>query len=230
MNEPDRENGIRALRKYIGASDDAISKLLIYERLLIKWQKAQNLVSRETIDAFWTRHICDSARLLTVVKRPAVWMDIGSGAGLPGLVSAILQHDRVASSGYGHVYLVESNTRKAAFLRAVIRETGVTATVFNDRIEAVFSQQTLELGIDYISARALAPLSSLLGFCQAPSGRGVRCFFHKGRDIDAEIAEAADKWNFDLVKHAASLSANSSDDGIVLEVSHIRDKFAKGRG
>lgn len=222
MNKSDRLQGISILRNELGVSAEILEKLKIFEDLLLKWQKAQNLVSRETLETFWIRHICDSARLSMIVSEPARWLDLGSGAGLPGLVMAILQSGNYDLEPNTYVYLVESNTRKVSFLRNVIRETGLRAEVCNERIEVAVQRK--DLSVSHISARALASLNNLLSLSKPQIDLGARCFFHKGRDIDAEIEEASNNWDFNLVKHSAWLSKEAPSDGIILEVSNISHK------
>ena len=226
MSEGDRALGVSILQHEFGVSEASIDKLKIFEALLIKWQKAQNLVSRETIDSIWLRHICDSARLSMVVKEPMRWLDLGSGAGLPGLVTAILQSEESSAGADSYVYLVESNTRKASFLRSVIRETKLSAEVYNERIEVAADRK--DISVTHISARALAPLDRLLGLSKPQTDKGAHCFFHKGRDIDAEIEEATNNWDFNLIKHSVWASKQVPSDGIILEVSNISRKVFNG--
>ena len=226
MSESDRALGVSILQHEFGVSEASIDKLKIFEALLIKWQKAQNLVSRETIDSIWLRHICDSARLSMVVKEPMRWLDLGSGAGLPGLVTAILQSEESSAGADSYVYLVESNTRKASFLRSVIRETKLSAEVYNERIEVAADRK--DISVTHISARALAPLDRLLGLSKPQTDKGAHCFFHKGRDIDAEIEEATNNWDFNLIKHSVWASKQVPSDGIILEVSNISRKVFNG--
>lgn len=225
MSNSDSALGLSILRDELNVSDDCLEKLKLYVALLIKWQKIQNLVSRETIDSIWLRHICDSARLSMIVQDPARWLDLGSGAGLPGLVTAILQSGSAGSELGPCVYLVESNTRKASFLRSVIRETGLQAKVYNERIEIAVQRE--EISATHISARALASLDSLFALSKPQTDCGARCYFHKGRDIDAEIEEAANNWDFNLVKHSVWASKKAPSDGIILEVSCINRKIAQ---
>ncbi|MEP2942710.1 MAG: 16S rRNA (guanine(527)-N(7))-methyltransferase RsmG [Hyphomicrobiales bacterium] len=226
MSNSDSALGLSILRDELNVSDDCLEKLKAYVSLLIKWQKVQNLVSRETIDSIWLRHICDSARLSMIVQEPARWLDLGSGAGLPGLVTAILQSGSAGESFEPCVHLVESNTRKASFLRSVIRETELHAKVYNERIEVAVQRE--EISATHISARALASLDSLFALSKPQTDRGARCYFHKGRDIDAEIEEAANNWDFNLVKHSVWASKQAPSDGIILEVSNINSKLAQG--
>ena len=226
MSESDRALGVSILQHEFGVSEASIEKLKIFEALLIKWQKVQNLVSRETIDSIWLRHICDSARLSMVVKEPMRWLDLGSGAGLPGLVTAILQSEESPAGADSYVYLVESNTRKASFLRSVIRQTKLSAEVYNERIEVAVDRK--DISVTHISARALAPLDRLLGLSKPQTDKGAHCFFHKGRDIDAEIEEATNNWDFNLIKHSVWASKQVPSDGIILEVSNISRKVFNG--
>src|SRR5690606_37210828 len=127
----------------------------IYVDLLRRWQDVKNLVGPRTLDQIWTRHIADSAQLLRLAPDARRWIDIGSGAGFPGLVLAILMREEPDRE----VHLVESNSRKCAFLRAVSRETGARAQVHAGRIQDVLPRLG---GADVLTARALAPLPELL--------------------------------------------------------------------
>jgi 16S rRNA (guanine527-N7)-methyltransferase len=182
--------------------------------LLSEWQRVHNLVARSTLDDIWTRHIADSFQL--VENAPAnwrEWVDLGSGAGFPGLVIAIAakQHER-------HVTLVESNAKKAAFLRAAIRETEVTATVANERIES--HAQKFGRKTDVVSARALAPLPELLALAEPYAHKETLMLFLKGREYVHEIEAAAQSFDFDVVD---SESATDSD-GRVLAIRNVRAK------
>lgn len=177
-----------------------------------KWAKAINLVAASTTGDLWNRHIADSAQLFQLQPKPLTWIDLGSGGGFPGLITAIL----LAEGGEGWVHLVESNQKKASFLRNAILETGARATVHAMRIEdAVREVPTC----DAISSRALADLRQLLTLA-APwmvSNNSLRAYFHKGRDYAREISEAHSDWTFDLVKHVSQVDAES----VILEVSNL---------
>ena len=139
-------------------SRETLTRLLAYQALLGRWQQRINLVGPATLDDFWARHAADSAQLLALAGDRRIWLDLGSGGGFPGLVVAIM----LAESG-GHVHLVESDGRKAAFLRTVIREVGVPASVHNRRAEELAMAGEASLAdVQVISARALAPLPDLL--------------------------------------------------------------------
>ncbi|WP_019402625.1 MULTISPECIES: 16S rRNA (guanine(527)-N(7))-methyltransferase RsmG [unclassified Chelatococcus] len=170
--------------------DGALPAFDIYVDLLRRWQDVKNLVGPRTLDHVWTRHIADSAQLLPLAPTARKWIDIGSGAGFPGLVLAILLRNRED----GEVHLVESNSRKCAFLRAVSRETGARAQVHAGRIEDVLPS----LGqADVLTARALAPLTDLLDLGKDLLRTGAIGVFPKGQDLEAELTVAAKSWNID---------------------------------
>ncbi len=193
---------------------DVAVDLKTFEVMLKKWQAAQNLVSRETLDAFQERHIVDSLQTLPFLPPEAVEVfDLGSGGGLPGLPLAI------ALKGVGTRFsLCESNARKTAFLRAVNRDLGLGARVLHSRIEALDSRETGRG--DVILARALAPLNRLFELAFPLLAPGGILVFHKGRENGAEIDQAGADWRFDVVKHASA----TSDEGVVLEISNLRPK------
>ncbi|AXS38807.1 16S rRNA (guanine(527)-N(7))-methyltransferase RsmG [Breoghania sp. L-A4] len=204
----------------ISVSRETRERLEAYVALLRRWQPAQNLVSASTLDAVWTRHVADSAQLYRLAPDARRWIDFGSGAGFPGLVTAILLAGKADASG-AMVHLVESNQRKVAFLRTVIRETGIPATVHAGRIDSVTKDWSEP--IDAVSARALADLDQLCGFAQGFVARGARAFFHKGREYRAEIEKASHAWELDLVEKVSLVDP----DSVILEVSRIA---ARGQG
>jgi 16S rRNA (guanine527-N7)-methyltransferase len=197
-------------------SRETIERLEVYAALLRQWQKAINLVAPSTLDAVWHRHFADSAQVLRLVPPdPQSWVDLGSGAGFPGLVVAIMLADKTPAGSAGlpptpspypqgegesapatpRVTLIESDSRKCAFLREVARRTGVTVEILSTRIETLATQAKLD-SPEVVSARALAPLDRLLGLAAplfTPSTVGV---FLKGRDAAAEIETAAKAWTF----------------------------------
>ncbi|MCX5477759.1 16S rRNA (guanine(527)-N(7))-methyltransferase RsmG [Kaistia geumhonensis] len=199
-----RPESIAALRDIIAVSRETEQRLNIYVELLRKWQPAQNLVSPRTMTELWTRHIADSAQLVALFPEDRHWVDIGSGGGLPGLVTGILLAEQPGAS----VICVESNQKKCAFLRTVARETGAPVTVRDGRIESVLKQ--LDGPVDRISARALAPLDKLLDLSAPLLARGVPAAFHKGEDFDQELAEASQSWSLDLVRHKSLIDPASS--------------------
>ncbi len=167
---------------------DTLAKFDIYEQLLVKWQKAINLVGPSTLDDIGSRHIFDSAQMLRYIPNVDVKLvDIGSGAGFPGLVLAIL--------GVADVHLVESDQRKATFLREVARATDTKVTVHDIRAEDTKIEK-----MDVMTARALAPLTDLLGHMHRMTTAGHECYglFSKGLQYHEEIETASKDWEFAL--------------------------------
>jgi 16S rRNA (guanine527-N7)-methyltransferase len=173
-------------------SRETIDKLLAYEALLKQWQKTINLVAPSTLDTIWSRHFADSAQLLALAPPDAKrWLDLGSGAGFPGLVLAIMLAEREGAK----VTLIESDTRKAAFLGEVARHTGAPVDIRPDRIEIVATQSKLG-AVDVITARALAPLPRLLELAAPAFSAHTTGLFLKGREAATEVDAAKERWAF----------------------------------
>lgn len=201
-------NGLRVSR-------ETRERLEHFAVLFQKWAKAINLVAPSTLDALWTRHIADSSRVYQLLPGPREWIDLGSGGGFPGIITAIL----MAEAGDGWVNLVESNHKKAAFLRVALTETGARGSVNAVRIE---DAPAIVTEADGISARALAELGVLLEY-SSPwmcSGRHARAIFHKGRDYKLELENARGRWDFDLLVHKSAVEA----DSVLLEISNLNRK------
>ncbi len=163
-------------------SRETLERLQAYAALLRKWQTTVNLVGPSTIDDIWRRHLFDSWQLAPYVPNGAQSLvDLGSGAGFPGLVLAI-----VGATG---VHLIESNQRKAEFLREAARVTATPVTVLPQRIETVPAFPT-----DVVTARALAPVDVLLGYAQPFLRPDSVCLFLKGRQAENELTVAAKSW------------------------------------
>lgn len=179
-------------------SPAAIDRLRIYADTLALWQKKINLVSPATLGETWHRHFADSAQLLDLAPEAAEsWIDLGSGAGFPGLVVAILLADRLTPRP--RLALIESDQRKAAFLGEVVRKTDLATVMPVDilctRIETAATRGMIE-SADIVSARALAPLEKLIELAlplMKPSGVGL---FLKGRGVEAELAGARRSFEF----------------------------------
>jgi 16S rRNA (guanine527-N7)-methyltransferase len=201
-------NGIRVSR-------ETVERLERFEALFQKWANTINLVAPSTKADFWKRHIADSAQIFQLSPAPATWVDLGSGGGFPGIITAIF----LAELGDGWVHLVESNQKKASFLRTAIAETGARASVHPVRIEAAPAAIPR---CDRISARALAELPLLLDYASGwmLTNPEIKAFLHKGRDYAAEVDKAHGRWNFDLVQHASVVE----DDSVILEVSRLQRK------
>ncbi|MFQ8431594.1 16S rRNA (guanine(527)-N(7))-methyltransferase RsmG [Amaricoccus sp. W119] len=178
----------------LDVSRETRERLEIYAGLLRKWNPRINLVSKTTLPLLWSRHIEDSAQLWDLAPdAPPVWVDLGSGGGFPGLVIAILASERSPGT---RVHLVESDTRKCAFLSTVVRECGVVAEVHPERIESVRPPLA-----DVVSARALAPLPDLLAHAEKLRRPEGICLFPKGETVHKEIADAKRQWNFECSIH-----------------------------
>lgn len=199
-------NGLRVSR-------ETQQRLQHFADLFTKWAKAINLVAPSTKGDMWSRHIGDSAQVFQISPQPQTWIDLGSGGGFPGVITAIF----LAELEGGWVHLVESNNKKAAFLRTALRETGARGEVHAIRIEDASS---IIDSCDAISARALAELDKLIEYA-APWMVGKennRAFFHKGRDYLREIQEAHGRWDFDLLEHSSAVER----DSVILEISNLR--------
>ena len=190
-------------------SRETLERLDRFVVLLTEWQARINLVAPATLGEVWDRHIGDSLvleRLLPPFERA---IDLGSGGGLPGLIVAAA---RVGDGGV--VDLVESNGKKAAFLRTVQRELGLPGTVHAARIETC---GVAIAAADVVTARALAALDELCGLVGPHLKRGARCFFQKGRSHEQEIAAATAHWRFTMLRHPTGLA----DDSVVLELAGV---------
>jgi 16S rRNA (guanine527-N7)-methyltransferase len=187
----------------VSVSRETFSALQAYETLVQRWNSAINLVSKPTVENLWQRHIADSAQVFSFCPDGALsWVDLGSGGGFPGLVVAVLAKELKPDL---RVTLVESDLRKATFLRQAAQALGLPVTVLSKRIEALDP-----LHADVLSARALAPLSNLLGFAEqhlSPKGTAV---IPKGARFAAEIADAQIAWMFDVDIHPSLSEADAA--------------------
>jgi len=174
----------------LNVSRETMERLEIFEALLGKWNTRINLVSRNSFDELWTRHIVDSAQVFQAAPLGKKWVDLGSGGGFPGLIVAILALDQHPETV---VTMIESDQRKAAFLRTAARETGVACQVLSERIELAIPQQA-----NTISARALADLSDLLVFSERHLANDGTALFPKGVTWKKELEAAQLRWRFDI--------------------------------
>ncbi len=192
MTTEDRERGIAMIGEMMDVSRETMDRLDNYVALLEKWQRAKNLVGSDTLARAWTRHVADSAQALAAVPDAKRWLDLGSGAGFPGVVTAIL----LAGVPGAGVDLIESNARKCAFLRAAIRETGAPARVHCGRIDDVLAGWRDP--VQAISARALAPLPDLVAMTAALIENGAVGVFHKGQDVEGELTATSRYWKLSV--------------------------------
>lgn len=196
--------GPQDFARLFDVSRETIDKLLTYEALLRQWQRTINLVAPSTLDQVWSRHFADSAQLFRFAPENATnWLDLGSGAGFPGMVLAIMLAERADA----RVTMVESDTRKAAFLREVGRRCSAPVDIRAERIEKAATQSKLG-GVDVITARALAPLPRLLELAAPAFSAHTVALFLKGREAEAEVAAARERWTFD-----ATLEPSLTDAG-----------------
>lgn len=173
-----------------GVSRESLPALEAYVRRLLEWQDRINLIGPQTVEEVWHRHIADSLQLLHhLPDRGCHIIDLGSGAGLPGIPLALTH----AVARGGEVTLVESNAKKAAFLRDAVRLTGAPARIVNRRIESLDSE-TLRTAPGVVVSRALAPLAKLLEFVEKPLENRAIALLHKGRGVEAELTEARKYW------------------------------------
>jgi 16S rRNA (guanine527-N7)-methyltransferase len=205
-------------KRGVAVSAQARERLSIYLRLLEEWHQKINLVGPSTIPLAWQRHVLDSAQLLTLVGPDSkrVWMDVGSGAGFPGLVLAML--------GEGHVHLVDSVGKKCRFLELVAAETGVSdrVTVHNARVESLAGSLS-PISPQFITSRACAPLARLIPWAYGFHVKLTRWLVLKGEGVDAEVLEAKKLWKFNVKLHPSL----SDPRGRIVELSDIRFAHAK---
>jgi 16S rRNA (guanine527-N7)-methyltransferase len=170
-------------------SRETLARLERFAAVLLAWQRRTNLIAASTESNLWTRHIADSLQLLPLAPDARIWVDLGSGGGFPGVAIACALADTTGAQ----VHLVESNGKKAAFLREAVRAAGVPATVHAVRIEDFMVNEPLI--IDVVTARALAPLPQLLGMAYPLLKKGAVGLFPKGQDVAVELTEAAKCWS-----------------------------------
>jgi 16S rRNA (guanine527-N7)-methyltransferase len=186
-------------------SRETLARLERYAEMLEKWNRSINLVGGGTIEDLWRRHMLDSAQLLALIPAGATSLvDLGSGAGFPGLVLAIC--------GVENVHLIESNRKKCTFLREVARETGARAIIHNERVEEVESFQA-----DIVTSRALAQLPKLLDMAGRFTTKHSILLFLKGRHAERELTDAAKKWSM----RVDQIPSHTDPEGMILRLEAI---------
>ena len=194
-------------------SRETLRRLEAYVDLLIHWNSRINLVGPGTLDAVWKRHIADSAQLLDLAPPDAQsWIDLGSGAGLPGLPVAAIAAEKAPSL---QMTLVESDARKAAFLRSAAREAALEIIVEARRIESMPLRR-----YDVVSARALAPLDRLCSLAFRFAGPGTVFLFPKGARLDSELTEAARHWHI----HAQRIASRTEPAATILRILELEPR------
>ncbi len=191
---------------HTNVSRETLDRLRAYADLLEKWQPKINLVGPKTLPDLWSRHFLDSAQIFPLIPADArVLVDFGSGAGFPGLVFAAM--------GVPDVHCVESDQRKAAFLREVCRVAAIPATIHAERIESL-----VPFAADVVSARALASLPQLLELAEPFLTTRTLCLFPKGQNVEAELTAAHKIWNMQVTRHDSLTDAGAT----VLALREVR--------
>lgn len=194
----------------LGVSRETLERLKVYAALLLRWNARLNLVGRSTEPQLWTRHMADSAQLWALRPEDVrVWADLGTGAGFPGLVIAALAAEEAPGLT---MILVESDARKCAFLYEAVRMMGIKPVIYQERIETVIPLQA-----DVLSARALAPLETLLGYVTKHRRHDGIGLFPKGETVHKEIEAAAKRWRFEHRVH----SSITESLGVIVEVGAV---------
>ncbi len=191
-------------------SRETLERCAIHLGLLQRWNRQINLVSKASLEDAWGRHFADSAQIWRFRPRdPRLWLDLGSGAGFPGLVIAAIASTEAPGL---HIRLVESDQRKAAFLATAAREMGVAVSIDDSRIERLAPARA-----DVVSARALAPLSSLLAMTEKHRRSEGTALFPKGAAVHNEIADASGHWRFEHKVHPSLTEPKAA----ILEIGAI---------
>jgi 16S rRNA (guanine527-N7)-methyltransferase len=191
-----------------GAAPAQVADLERYRALLAEWNARMNLVGPATLADFWNRHAWDSAQLAGLAPQALTWADLGAGAGLPGVVLAILGKGR---AGF-HVHLVESMAKRCRFLAAAVETLALPATIHRARAE------DLDLAVDIVTARACAPLPRLLGYAWPYLRRGATGLLLKGQDVASELEEATKSWELT----AEIVPSRSDPRGRILIVRRLK--------
>jgi 16S rRNA (guanine527-N7)-methyltransferase len=191
----------------ISVSRETEEWLARYETLILKANQSLSLIADSTLEQIWTRHFLDSAQLLSLIPDPKkILVDIGTGAGFPGLVLAIM--------GLPNVHLIEHNMQKVAFLRTVVADLDLPVT-----IHAMKSQSVRPFAAGAVTARALKPLATLIGLARPFIGSETVAIFPKGRRAAEELAEAQPKWRMQVERFPSLTDPEST----IYRLSHIRE-------
>ena len=193
-------------------SRETEKRLVSFVEVLLLWQKKTNLVAQSTVPQLWSRHVADSLQLLALAPDAKVWVDFGAGGGFPGIPIACALAERPGAM----IHLVESNSKKAAFLREAVRAAQVSAQVHAVRIENF--GESFEKKVDAVTARALAPLKVLCDQSFKFIGQGAVGVFPKGQDVEAELTEAAKYWNVEATK----VPSRTSPEGSIVVIHGLK--------
>ena len=200
-----RDDIFRLLNRHVNVSRETFERLERYHDLLLKWQARVNLIGPDTVSESWTRHFLDSLQLLPFLPNPeARLLDIGSGAGFPGMVLAVC--------GMKNITLAESDQKKVIFLKEVARVTDTEVAIHAARVEALDAPS-----FDVITSRACSALTTLLDYSSKFVSHETFCLFPKGRNYTKEVDDAHINWNFEL-ETAPSVT---DTQGVILKLSQV---------
>jgi len=215
-----RDRQIEIFKRLYDVSRETINQLLDYEKLILSYQKDFNLVGRGTLDQIWIRHFADSAKIFPIIKKnldnyknnPIKLIDIGTGAGLPGVVFSIISE---VDGFKSRVFLVDSNQKKCRFLNKVKEKLGLSYQVVNERSEK------LKEKFDVITCRAVSPVLDILNNNYSMIGLRAKILLFKGKNWEIELKESKKKWKFkcNVVKNNKLLD---STGGVTLELTNIK--------
>ncbi len=204
--QSDRNHAISLLN----VSRETVDRLDRFSKQLERWSSRINLVSKNTLSEVWSRHILDSAQILTLLpKEPINICDMGSGGGFPGLVLAIILEERLEAY---EICLIDSDQRKCAFLRQMALQQGLKVKVLTGRLEEIEPQ-----GAQVITARALAPLPDLIAFGTRHMKENGKMIFLKGKTAKHEITSAQEDWKFEYQTYTSLTSA----DSFLIEIKNV---------
>ncbi|MEM6850617.1 MAG: 16S rRNA (guanine(527)-N(7))-methyltransferase RsmG [Pseudomonadota bacterium] len=203
-----------AFRMAADVSRETLARLTAFDHALMDRSQSMNLIGRSTVPDRWRRHYLDSAQLWPLAQKTAIdWLDLGSGAGFPGLVLAAIGAER---PGF-QMRLVEKSPKKAVFLRDAAARVGGDISVLNIPL-GVGDQRPRDARPDVLTARAFAPLPRLFALAESFVGPDTALLLPKGRDVEAELTEASKSWMFDLARHPSC----TNPDGVILEIRRLR--------
>lgn len=197
---------ISEFQRQIDVSRETLDGFDVWRQILIEWNEHTNLVGRSTLDDFWNRHALDSWQVYEAFPKARVWLDMGSGAGFPGIAIALALKDRQVEGG--HVHMVESIHKKAAFLTEVVSQLDLPASIHAVRVEDIKA----DWGVDIVTARALASLDKLLDYSELFTSNGAKALFPKGAKHKEELTRAQKSWTF---KHEVIPSRTASDAALL---------------
>ena len=204
-NLPDSLLGPEDVGAALDVSRETLSRLTKFVDLLLKWQRSINLIGPGTVDDVWRRHVLDCGQLVRFLPhRRARVLDIGTGAGLPGMVLGI--------QGVPNIQMIESDAKKCVFLREAARITETPVKIIEARAESALCEPA-----DVVTARAVAPLTRLLELIEQHIKTNTICFFFKGKDLKNELTDIKNNWNMQLEAHPSL----TQRDGVILQLESI---------